>query len=123
MTKGKIILIQKDLPKGNILSNYRPGTCSPLMWKILTTQTEKGNLLLAGKLRIISRRTKSMLKKNKWSTRPANPQQYYCEVGKCTLWYGPANVDNKKIKNIHNIRQNHKFRHECYRNIFDGIEM
>ena len=36
MTKGKTVLIMKDKAKGNIASNYRPITCLPLMWKMLT---------------------------------------------------------------------------------------
>ena len=40
MTKGKIILIQEDPPKENAPSpnNYRPTTCLPIMWKILTAE-------------------------------------------------------------------------------------
>ena len=36
MTKGRTFLIKKDVTIGNIASNYRPITCLPLMWKILT---------------------------------------------------------------------------------------
>ena len=36
MTKGRTVLLQKDKSKGNIASNYRPITCLPLMWKLLT---------------------------------------------------------------------------------------
>ena len=36
VTRGRTVLIQKDVTKGNIASNYRPITCLPLMWKILT---------------------------------------------------------------------------------------
>ena len=38
MTKGKTTLIQKDPSKGNAPYNYRPITCLPMMWKILTAQ-------------------------------------------------------------------------------------
>ena len=38
MTKGKTILIQKDPNKGTAPNNYRPITCLPMMWKILTAQ-------------------------------------------------------------------------------------
>ena len=38
MTKGKTTLIQKDPSKGTSPSNYRPITCLPMMWKILTAQ-------------------------------------------------------------------------------------
>ena len=37
MTKGKTILIQKDLEKGNAANNYRPIACLPPMWKLLTS--------------------------------------------------------------------------------------
>ena len=36
MTKGRTCLMLKDKSKGNIVSNYRPITCLPLMWKLLT---------------------------------------------------------------------------------------
>ena len=38
MTKGKTTLIQKDTSKRTAPNNYRPITCLPMMWKILTTQ-------------------------------------------------------------------------------------
>jgi hypothetical protein len=36
MTTGRTVLIPKDPAKGNIPSNYRPITCLPIMWKLLT---------------------------------------------------------------------------------------
>ena len=36
MTKGKTILCLKDVEKGNLVSNFRPITCLPLMWKLMT---------------------------------------------------------------------------------------
>ena len=41
MTKVKTTLIQKDPRKGTIPSNYRPITCLPIMWKILTAQIKE----------------------------------------------------------------------------------
>ena len=38
MTKGKTTLIQKDPSKGTAPNNYRPITCLPIIWKILTAQ-------------------------------------------------------------------------------------
>ena len=38
MTKGKTTLIQKDPSKGTAPNNYRPITCVPKIWKILTAQ-------------------------------------------------------------------------------------
>ena len=34
MTKGRTCLILKDESKGKEVSNFRPITCLPLMWKI-----------------------------------------------------------------------------------------
>ena len=36
MVKGRTVLIQKDQAKGKVAGNYRPITCLPLMWKLLT---------------------------------------------------------------------------------------
>ena len=36
MIKGRTVLIQNDKSKGNEASNYRPITCLPLTWKLLT---------------------------------------------------------------------------------------
>ena len=36
LTRGRTSLLQKDKSKGNEASNYRPITCLPSMWKLLT---------------------------------------------------------------------------------------
>ena len=36
LTRGRTSSLQKDKSKGNVASNYRPITCLPLMWKLLT---------------------------------------------------------------------------------------
>ena len=36
LTRGRTLLLQKDKSKGNVASNYRPITCLPLMWTLLT---------------------------------------------------------------------------------------
>ena len=38
MTKGKTILIHKEFLKETAPNNYRPITCLPMVWKILTAQ-------------------------------------------------------------------------------------
>ena len=53
MTYGRTVLCQKDPGKGNAVENYRPITCLPMMWKLLTgiiaeemyTYLERENLL------------------------------------------------------------------------------
>ena len=37
LTRGRTSFLQKDKSKGNVGSNYRPITCFPLMWKLLTS--------------------------------------------------------------------------------------
>ena len=36
MTKGKTVLCQKDSTKGNAVDNFRPISCLPLLWKLMT---------------------------------------------------------------------------------------
>ena len=36
VTTGRTALVQKDKSKGNVASNYRPVSCLPIMWKLLT---------------------------------------------------------------------------------------
>ena len=36
LTRGRTSLLRKDKSKGNVAINYRPITCLPLMWKLLT---------------------------------------------------------------------------------------
>ena len=36
MVTGKTLLCIKEIPKGNLVSNFRPITCLPLIWKLLT---------------------------------------------------------------------------------------
>ena len=36
MTLCKTVLCQKDPSKGNAVDNYRPISCLPLMWKLMT---------------------------------------------------------------------------------------
>ena len=36
LTRARTSLLQKDKSKGNVASNYRPITCLPLIWKLLT---------------------------------------------------------------------------------------
>ena len=36
LIRGRTSLLQKDKIRGNVASNYRPRTCLPLLWKLLT---------------------------------------------------------------------------------------
>lgn len=37
MVKGRTVLILKDPAKGNVASNFRPITCLPIVWKVMTS--------------------------------------------------------------------------------------
>ena len=37
LTKGRTVLCQKDSSKGNDVGNFRPISCLPLMWKLMTS--------------------------------------------------------------------------------------
>ena len=41
MTHGRTVLCQKDPRKGNVVENYHPITCLPLMWKLLAGVIEE----------------------------------------------------------------------------------
>ena len=43
MTLGKMVLCQKEPSKGNDDDNYRPISCLPLMWKLMTRTTFESN--------------------------------------------------------------------------------
>ena len=38
LTKGRTASVQKNKSEGNIASNYRPITCLPIMWKLLSRE-------------------------------------------------------------------------------------
>ena len=37
MTRGRTVLCQKDVAKGNEVGNFRPISCLPMLWKLLTS--------------------------------------------------------------------------------------
>ena len=36
MVTGKTLLCVKEIEKGDLVSNFRPITCLPLIWKLMT---------------------------------------------------------------------------------------
>ena len=36
MVTGQTVLCKKDEPRSNVVDNYRPITCLPVLWKVLT---------------------------------------------------------------------------------------
>ena len=104
MTRGRTVLIQKDITKGNITSNYRPITCLPLMWKILTgkiaekvyTSSEERELLPEEQkgCRRGSSSTNDLLFIDKKILREVK------ERGRAWLWVGASLLDLGKLTNV-----------------------
>ena len=120
MTKEKTTLIQKDLQKGTAPNNYRPIKC------ILTAQFRMEIYYSQ-----ISRRL--FPEEQSWyhkGTRGTGDLQYidqhilkesktrrddvdWLQKG---IWYSPANLDNRLLQNVQDIRQSHKVHREDQEN-------
>ena len=77
MTKGRTVLIQKDKSKGIESSNYRPITCLPLVWKLLTGLITDEVYEFLEK-RSYYRRSRKVAKENRWEL-----QTYYSLTDWC----------------------------------------
>jgi len=67
LTHGKTVLCQKDLEKGNAVDNYRPITCLPLMWKLLTGIIAKDMYEYLEEERILLDEHKGCRRKSLWT--------------------------------------------------------
>ena len=123
MTKGKTTLIQKDPNKGTAPNNYRPITCLPVMWKILTAQIREEinySLISCGLLpeRIpqrIQRHSKVTLYRSthpKWKQDRTKKLSYGLDWLQKGIWYGSAKLDYEMSQNVQNITWSHKLRRE-----------
>ena len=102
--KGENSSHTEDITKGNIASNYRPITCLPLMWKILTgkiaekvhTSLEERELLPEEQkgCRRGSRGTNDLLFIDKKILREVK------ERGRAWLWVGASLLDLGKLTNV-----------------------
>ena len=120
MTKGKTTFIQKGPSKETVSNNYRPITCLPMMWKILTAQIRENDLLLANKPRIVPWRTERMPQRIQTysritlhgSTHPKWEQDQTEKSGLTTkrhmIWSGPTKLDNALSQNVQNSTWSHK---------------
>ena len=70
MTHSRTVLCQKDPRKGNTVDNYRPITCLPLMWKLLTGVIAEKMYNYLEREKNSSRRTKRMQKRKLWNKGP-----------------------------------------------------
>ena len=125
MTKGKTTLIQKDPSKGTAPNNYRPITCLPMMWKILTAQIRKKDLLLANKPRIVPWRTERMPQRiQRYSgitlQDKTEKSSYGLDWLQKGIWYAPTKLDTTLSQNVQNITWSHKLHRTDHENLESG---
>ena len=122
MTKRKTTLIQMDPRKGTAPNNYKPITCLPMMWKILTAQIREEiyfSLTSCGwfaeeqkEYRKGSRSTAVLFyiyqHIQKWELNKTEKSSYGLDWQQKGIWYGFAKLDNKMPQNVQNITCSHK---------------
>ena len=135
MTKRRTTLIQKDSSKRTTPNDYRPITCLPMMWKILTAQireeiydslTSRG--LFPDEQKGCceeSRGTAEFLYidqpiRNESKTRPKKSSNGLNWLQK-DIWYSPAMLDYKLPQNVQNIRWSKKLYQENHENLESGF--
>ena len=134
MTKGKTTWIQKDPSKGTAPNNYRPITCLPLMWKILTAQIcEKiyhsfvWHRLFPEERMDVTREQEEYI----YCTLSTQPKEKQNETEKCSYgvdWqqkaqrYSPAKLDNWLSKNVEDSWQSRKLYYGNHEKLESGID-
>ena len=131
VTKRNTTLIQK----GTTPNNYRPITCLPMMWKILTAQIREEIYDLPTSSRLFTRGTESMPWNRAtlhWSTHLQREQDemekssYSLDWLQKGIWYGLTKLDNKLSSNVQDIRWSHKLHlisWENHENLESGIDI
>ena len=132
VTKGPPT-IQKDHSKRNFPNNYRPITCLPIMWKILTAQILREINYSQISRGLFPKKRKGFHK----GTRGTEDLRYndqhilkYSKTRRTTvvivgidnkkyLQYNPAKLDNICLKNVHDIHR----RHEVHRGNHEKLEL
>ena len=133
MTKGKTTLIQKDPSKGTAPNNYRPITCLPMTWKILTAQIREKiyySLTSRGfspdehkRCRKGSRGTAELLNIDpKWEQDKMEKSSYGLDWLQKGIWYGPTKLDTTLSQNVQNITWSHKLHRKDHANLETGAD-
>ena len=65
MTKGKTVLIIKDKEQGAAVTNFRPITCLPLMWKVLTGVLSEETYVYLDRHKLLPEEQKGCRKKSR----------------------------------------------------------
>ena len=122
ITEGKTTLIQKDPRKGTAPNNYRPITCLPMMWKILTAQIREEIYYLLTSRGLFPEEQKGCCKGSRGTAELLYIDQHTLNESKNRrkkssygldrpqkgIWYGSAKQDNKLSQNVQNITWSHK---------------
>ena len=130
MTKGKTTFIQKDPSKGTAPNNYRPITCLPMMWKILTAQIREN------KPRIVPWRTERIPQRiqrhsritlhrsthPKWKQDKTEKSSYGLDWLRKGIWYGSTKLDNTLSQNVQNITWSRKLHRKNHPNLESGVD-
>ena len=115
--------LKKDPP------NYRPVTCLPMMWKILTAHIREEIYYFLISCRLFPKEPKGyhkatrdiqyidqhILKKRKTRRKKCNYGADWLQKG---IWCGPTKLDNRLSKNVQDIRRSNK----VYREYHEKLE-
>ena len=113
MTKGKTTLIRKDSLKGASPNNYRPITCIPLMWKILTEQVWEEIYNSLTRCRFFSKEQKGCYKGSRGTGKLLYIDEHIIKSKTRRKNLTMAWIDYKMAydmipQNVQNIRSSHK---------------
>ena len=124
MIKGNTTLIQKDPLKGTAPNNYRPITYLPIMWKISTVQIREEIYCSLTSCRLFPEEQKGFRKGYRGAEELLYIDKHIVNQSKTrrihyktVIWYRLANLDNKLLESVQNIRWSHKLYRENHENL------
>ena len=131
MTKGRSTLIQENPNKGTTSNNYRLITCLAMMWKILTAQITEEIYYSLTSRGLFHDEQKGCCKGSRSTTELLYIDQHILNESKTRrkkssyglnwlqkgIWYGSAELDNKRPQNVQNITWSHKPYYQNHENL------
>ena len=115
-------------------NKYRPITCLPMMWKILTAQIREKiyySLTSCGlfpdermpqKIQRHSRITLHRSTHPKWEQDMTEWSSYWLDKLQKGIWYGPTKLDNTQSQNVQNTTWSHKLHRKDHENLESGAD-
>ena len=136
MTKGKTTLIQKDPSKGTAPNNYRPITCLPMTWKILTAQIREKIYYSLTSRGLFPDEQKGCRKGSRGTAKLLFIDQHILNESKTRrkkssygldwqqegIWYGPTKLDITLSQNVQNITWSHKLHRTDHEDLESGTD-